>query len=323
MCTAVSYQTRTHYFGRTLDLEYTYRESITVTPRRFPFRFRCGKTLENHLALIGMATVEEDYPLYYEAANECGLGMAGLNFPGYAHYFPPVPDKDNIASFELIPWILSQCRNLAQARTKLMNLSVCDLPFSAALPPSPLHWLIADKTGALSVESTQSGLHVHENPAGVLTNSPPFDYHMTRLSDYMALSPDPTENRFGDISLPAYSRGMGAMGLPGDLSSVSRFVRAAFTRMNAVSDDDENAGVSQFFHILGTVSQPRGSVRLADGRCVITQYTSCINTDRGIYYYTTYENSAVSAVDMHRCNLGSDTLECFPLLKTLKIHCQN
>ena len=324
MCTAITYRTRDHYFGRTLDLEFFYNETVTVTPRNYPFAFRTLPTLAAHYAIIGMATVADGYPLYYEATNEHGLSMAGLNFPGNAHYFSPCVGKDNVAPFECIPWILGQCKNLAEARLLLEAIHLCDIPFSAEFPLSPLHWMIADREGAITVESVAEGLKIYENPIGVLTNNPRFDYHMTHLCDYMQLTHLPPENRFASsIDLAAYSRGMGAWGLPGDLSSASRFVRAAFVRQNSVSGEREEESVSQFFHILGAVEQQRGCVRLPDGRYEITVYTSCCNTDRGIYYYTTYENSRISAVDMHKEDLNGDRLICYPLVKDPQILWQN
>lgn len=323
MCTAVTYHTKDHYFGRTLDLEYSYHETVTVTPRNYPFTFRTKGTVSSHYAIIGMATVANDYPLYYEAANEHGLAMAGLNFPGNAHYFAEIPDKDNIAPFEFIPWILGQCKDLEEAWVLLSKINLCDIHFSRELPLSPLHWIIADRSGAITVESMASGLRIHENPVGVLTNNPPFDYHMTHLCDYLNLTHQPPENRFGFIDLQPYSRGMGAMGLPGDLSSASRFVRAAFVKLNSVSEEGEEESVSQFFHILGAVDQQRGCAKMPDGRYEITLYTSCINTDRGIYYYTTYDNRGISAVDMYRCDLDSTRLFQYPLNKKQDIHWQN
>ena len=120
MCTAITYHTRDHYFGRTLDLEYNYQEQVTVTSRNYEFRFRRKGGTERHYAIIGMATVVDGYPLYYEAANECGLAMAGLNFPGNAYYAPVAEGKDNIAPFEFIPWILAQCKSLGEARELLI-----------------------------------------------------------------------------------------------------------------------------------------------------------------------------------------------------------
>ncbi len=323
MCTAITFQTKDHYYGRTLDLEYSYNETVTVTPRRFPFTFRCGKKLDSHAAVIGMATVSEEYPLYYEAVNEWGVFMAGLNFPGNACYFPKASDRENIAPFELIPWILGQCRDLKEARECLSQLNVWKENFSGQLPLSPLHWMIADPKGSVTVECVREGLRVYENPVGVLTNNPCFDYHMTHLSEYLNLTCQTPENRFGPVELLPYCKGMGAMGLPGDLSSASRFVRGAFVKLNSVCGDGEEESVSQFFHILGSVEQQRGCVRLEDGRYEITGYTSCINGDRGIYYYTTYENSCISAVDMHRCDLDGRTLSSYPLSRELMVHRQN
>ncbi len=323
MCTAITYKTENHYFGRTLDLEYTYEERVTVTPRNFVFTFRKKEPIKNHYAIIGMATVADNYPLYYEATNECGLSMAGLNFPGNAHYFPVTEGKDNIAPFELIPWILAQCKDVAEAREILKKMNLCKINFSEKLPLSPLHWLIADRDSALTVESVAEGLKIYENPVGVLTNNPAFDYHMTHLCDYLNLTALTPENRFGDVALTIYSRGMGAMGLPGDLSSASRFVRAAFVKLNSVSGESEEESISQFFHILGAVEQQRGCVRLPDGRYEITAYTSCMNTEKGIYYYTTYENHCISAVDMYRCDLEGKRLYLYPLKKKQQIIRQN
>lgn len=323
MCTAITYKTKNHYFGRTLDLEYTYEERVTVTPRNYEFRYRTKESVKNHYAIIGMATVVENYPLYYEATNEWGLSMAGLNFPGNAHYFPATEGKDNISPFEFIPWILSQCKNLTEARELMKRINLCKIDFSEKFPLSPLHWIVADREGAVTVESVSEGLKIYENPIGVLTNNPAFDYHMTHLCDFINLTKKTPENHFGDVSLPLYSRGMGAIGLPGDLSSASRFVRAAFVKLNSVSGEGEMESISQFFHILGAVAQQRGCVLLPDGRYEITAYTSCMNTDLGIYYYTTYDNHAICGVDMHRCDLDGETLYTYPLSKEQHILWQN
>ena len=108
MCTAVAYKTKDHYFGRNLDLEYSYHETVTITPRNYHFRFRNTEDMEKHYAIIGMAYVLDYYPLYYDATNEKGLSIAALNFPDNAVYQPEKRDKVNVASYELIPWILCQ-----------------------------------------------------------------------------------------------------------------------------------------------------------------------------------------------------------------------
>lgn len=324
MCTAVTYQTKDFYFGRTLDYEFSYLEEVTVTPRNYPFHFRHMGLLEQHYAIIGMAFVQDGYPLYYDAVNEKGLGMAGLNFVGNAVYYDVLQDKDNVAAFEFVPWILSQCATVAQAREKISRLNLTKDHFSQQLPTSSLHWLIADRQEAITVEAMADGIHVYDNPVGALTNNPPFPQQMFRLNDFSHLSSKDPDNSFTDaLELDQYSRGMGAMGLPGDLSSQSRFVRVSFVKLNSVSADTEAASVSQFFHILGAVDQQRGCCDVGDGKYEVTIYTSCCNADKGIYYYTTYDNHQITAVDMHKENLDGNTLARYPLVQGEQIHFQN
>lgn len=324
MCTAATYKTRGFYFGRTLDYEFSYGEEITVTPRKYPFEFRAMGRSDDHYAMIGTAHVADGYPLYYDAVNEKGLCAAGLNFVGNAVYGKEVGGKDNVAQFELIPWLLGSCANIIEAREKLSNANITDTPFSDKLPPSPLHWIIADKNGCITVEATKEGIKIYDNPAGVLTNNPSFDDQMINLSNYMSLSARPPENRFcAHIPLHTYSRGMGAIGLPGDLSSESRFVRAAFTRANSVSGESENESVSQFFHILGSVEQQRGCCVLEDGQYEYTIYTSCCSADKGLYYYTTYGNHQITAIDMNKEDLDADALVRYPPVLGEQIRYQN
>lgn len=324
MCTAVSYKTKNFYFGRTLDYESTFPTHITVTPRRFPLRFRHGGTMSVHHALIGMAYVVGDYPLYYDGMNEKGLCMAGLNFVGNAVYRSPAPEGDNVCQFEFIPWILGQCATVAETRALLSRIRLTDTPFSKELPVSDLHWMMADRQESITVESVADGVRIYDNPVGVLTNNPPFPEQIFRLNDYMHLSPGAPENRFSDrLDLRPYSRGMGAMGLPGDLSSPSRFVRAAFVKMNSVSGDTETESVGQFFHIMGSVEQPSGCCLVGDGEYERTIYTSCCNADRGIYYYTTYENPAITAVDMTREDLDGVSLVRYPMETEMRVAWQN
>ena len=324
MCTAATYQTKGFYMGRTLDYEFSYGDEITVTPRHYEFQFRHMGSVSSHYAMIGMAHVTGDYPLYYDAMNEKGLGMAGLNFVGNADFQEVDDTRDNVAQFEFIPWILCQCATLEEAKKLLSRMNLVGTPFSPQLPTAQLHWLIADKTASLTVECMTDGLHVYDNPVGVLTNNPPFDKQLFHLNDFMHLSPKQPENTFSqDLNLQTYSRGMGALGLPGDLSSASRFVRVAFTKSNSRSGDSENESVSQFFHILGSVDQQRGCCEVANGKYEITLYTSCCSADTGIYYYTTYENHQISGVDMYRENLDGDTLTRYPLINGEQIHMQN
>ena len=324
MCTAISYKNGGHYFGRTLDIEKSYGECVVVTPRNHVFHYRTKGVQKAGYAMIGMAVVIDDCPLYYEAANEHGVCIAGLNFPDNAHYFDPQEGKDNITPFELIPWVLGRCQNMADVKALLANINLTNINFSENLPLSPLHWIISDKERSITLESVKDGILIYHNPVGVLTNNPTFDYQLFNLNNYMGLSRSARQNTFaGNLELKPYSRGMGAMGLPGDASSMSRFVRAAFVKLNSVSGDSETESVSQFFHILKSVEMQRGCVELSEGVYEITMYSSCCNADRGIYYYTTYDNNQICAVDMYTENLEKDALIWYPLQKEQAISMQN
>lgn len=324
MCTAATYETKDFYFGRTLDYEFSYGDEITITPRRYCFCFHNGHTLRSHYAMLGMAHVAQNYPLYYDATNEKGLAMAGLNFVGNAEYKEYNEEKDNIATYEFIPWILSQCATIQEAKELLKNVNLIDTPFSPELPPAQLHWIIAGHGEAITVEATQSGVHIYNNPTGILTNNPPFHEQLFSLNNYMNLSAKEPENHFcTKLPLKTYSRGMGAIGLPGDLSSQSRFIRASFVKMNSVSGDSETESVNQFFHILGSVDQPRGCCELSDGKYEVTLYSSCCNTTKGIYYYTTYENHQISAVSLCKTNLNQSCLIRYAPIRKEQIRMQN
>ena len=235
MCTAVSYK---NYFGRNLDLERGYGESVVITPRGYKFPFRCVKNNEKQYAMIGMATVVNDIPLYYEASNEKGVSMAGLNFPGNAYYHD-ISDQENVAPFEFIPWILGQCSSVFEVRELLSNMNLVKINFSEQLPLSPLHWMISDVNESIVVECMKDGFFGHDNPFHILTNNPPFEFHKLNMNQYMGLNVGPAVNQLTELPLDNFSLGMGALGLPGDFSSPSRFVRAFFVKEKSVFGNDE------------------------------------------------------------------------------------
>lgn len=324
MCTAITYNSGNHYFGRNLDVEGSYDEEIIIAPKNFQFKFRKMPEIKEHYAIIGAGIILEDYPLFFDATNEAGLSVAGLSFSGNAVYYPKDVKKDNITPFEFIPWILADCKSVLDAKKKLCKLNLLKLDFNKSLTLSPLHWMIADKKSSITVEPLKEGLRIYDNPVGVLTNNPTFDIQMFNLNNYIHLSNKAPENNFSEkLPLNLYSRGMGALGLPGDLSSSSRFVKAVFTKLNSVSGKDEEESVNQFFHILGSVYQQRGCVDIGKGVYEITEYSSCCNIDKGIYYYKTYENSSVTGVDMHKENLFGKELISYPMVKKGQFFVQN
>lgn len=316
MCTAISSNKgKYHLFGRTLDLECSYGETVVITPRNFKLNFINEKSVTSHLAITGIACIRDNTPLYYDAINEAGLAIAGLNFPGNAVYHRPEKDMYNIASFELIPWMLCQCKTLSSAVELLKKTNIIFESFSPELPATPLHWIIADKDSAVTVESVDSGLEIYENPFGVLTNNPPFQYHTTHISNFMQLDSKPPQNKLcSSVDLTHYSRGMGALGLPGDFSSSSRFVRAVFAENHTSRENNEKQEISRFFHIMDSIAQPCGCVKTDEGKDVLTIYTSCANTDTLIYYFTTYNCRRIKAIDTRNTDLDSDKLVSYPMV---------
>lgn len=314
MCTSIAMRTTDFYFGRNLDLEYDFGQRVVITPRNYPFHFRCEAPMKEHPALIGMAAVADGYPLYAEAANEHGLCIAGLNFPDNAHYFPEASEsKRSVSPFELIPWLLCHCRKATEAKALLGQTRLAGIPFSESLPLTPLHWHIADRERSIVAEPTASGLKIYDNPTDVLTNNPPFPFHLSNLCRYLHLSPAPPRNHLQTIEgIAPFGAGMGAIGLPGDCSSPSRFVRAAYLLHHSRSDAGETAQVCQFFHLLSAVEMVRGSVVLDGGQLEITRYSSCYSASQKVYYYTTYENRAPKAVSLAGHEAGSELLE-YPL----------
>ncbi len=326
MCTALSYKNKNTYFGRNFDYEFDYGEEVVITPRNYAFNFRHAKQSKTHFAIIGIAFVVDDYPLYFDGMNEKGLCVAGLNFTNNACYSKQLAEnKDNISSFELIPYLLGNNKSIKEVKQALNNIEIVDTYFKDNMPNSPLHWLISDKDGnTITLECAKEGTFLYDNDIGVLTNNPPYPLQRFNLNNYQNLSEkQPTNSLCENIKLTNYSRGMGAIGLPGDLSSMSRFVRATFTKAHSLANEDENSNVSQFFHLLGSVEQQRGCCEVEKDKYEITIYSSCMSTSELTYYYKTYDNFQISAVDMKNEDLNSEKLIVYPLLKNNNINYQN
>ena len=314
MCTSISYKGIHHLFGRNLDLDYTFNQEVVVTPRNFKFNLRNGEIINNHFAIIGMAVISNHYPLYFDATNEKGLSVAGLNYPKTSHYFNAQPSHKTITSFEVIPYILTQCESVNEVKELFDEITISQEAFSKEFPNSPLHWMVSDSKGSIVIESNTDGLHIYDNPVGVLTNNPSFPMQLFNLNNYRSLSTKPLANTFcQQLDMDLYSNGMGAIGLPGDLSSMSRFVRATFTKENILKGQNLEEDIYQFFHVLNSVEQQKGICDVGNQEFEYTIYSSCCDTETGTYYYKTYNNSQINAVNLFKENLSSSTLSTYPL----------
>lgn len=317
MCTSIAMRSDGLYFGRNLDLEYSFGERVVIAPRNFPFVFRRAGAVKRHYAMVGMAAVQDGYPLYAEAANEQGLCIAGLNFPGYAHYPENAEEgKCAVSPFELPLWLLGQCASVEEARGLLGKTCLVRIDFRADMPLTPLHWHIADQRESVVLECTREGMRIYDNPVGVMTNSPQFDFHLTNLRQYLSLTREYPDSRFhAGLPLEPFGVGMGAVGLPGDFSPVSRFVKAAFLNLNSVDGGGEEGRVSRFFHLLDAVAMPDGIVQTRDGRFERTSYSCLYSGEEHAFYYKTYESSRLKAVSLKRTDLTGSALIEYPVVR--------
>lgn len=308
MCTAISDTALGHIFGRTLDLEYSLGEEVVITPRRFALNFLHRQKSTDHYAIIGAAHVEYGTPFYYDAVNERGLAAAALSFPKFCEYSREKSDTHNVASFELIPWVLSRAESAEEVRRLLYNATVTDESAGENLPATPLHWIFADKRSALTVECTSGGLKIHDNPEGVLTNSPNFECQLLNLERYEHI----INARRSDT--PSHSRGLYGFGIPGDFSSGSRFVRACYVKSKAARPKSKDAAISRLLHLFESISQPQGVTESENGKPVKTVYTSAIDTESLEYFFTTYENRRIRCVKLNTTLALGENLLRFPML---------
>ena len=286
MCTAITFNKDGVFFGRTLDAEESFGERVILVPRYAPLSFSDGYCAESHYALLGMGIIHGAAPLFFDGMNEVGLCGAALNFDKFCKYKSADQEKNKIASFEVICRILSFCKSVGEAKNLLSSPVITDLSADKSLPPSPLHWIFADNSRAITVEQTEEGLSVYDNKIGVLTNAPDFPFHEKRVTEISSLSP---KNAEGDF----FSLGYGAIGLPGDYSSPSRFLRGAYMRRYA-----ECKTHSDFFRAIDTVSIPRGAVINNDGKEHYTLYSSVYDAVKRILYRRTYPSLDILSVSL-------------------------
>lgn len=315
MCTAINQTQGYHLFGRTLDLEKHFKEQIVITPSTYLINYPNTPPGPSNFCIMGVAHVSQGIPLYYDAVNSQELCMAALHFPHYAKYHKPQTGKQNIPSYALIPWILRQCPDIDTALEYLQNINITADAFSPNFPPTPLHWLLSDKHTSYVIESTTEGLQIHPNSLHVMTNAPTFPMHTNHLSNYMHISPAPPINHICPaFDLSPCSRGMGSVGLPGDMSSMGRFVRAVYVHTHTLPEHTLDTAVHRFFHVIESVSQSKGCNLTSQGEPVYTVYTSCADPQNMCYYVTTYEHHNIQKFQATSLQIQSNRLFCFDFL---------
>lgn len=313
MCTGVRFSDDkgNMYFGRNLDWSTGYGQKVVVTPRKFSYDSAfLGTLTPKQGAIIGMAIVEENVPLYFDCANEAGLAIAGLNFPGYASYAPSaVQGKTNVAAYEFPLWVAMNFATVDEAEQALKDVMIVAKPINDKFPVSQLHFIIGDGKRSIVVEYTSAGMEIFENNVDVLTNQPGYAWHKENLRNYMnLLSPMPKGTNWGKERLIPFGSGSLMRGIPGDYYSPSRFVRVAYLNTHYPVKSTEVENVARLFHTLTGVAMIDGAAQMADGKSEITVYTGGYSAQTKTYYYNTYENPAIQAVAMGDYNLDSTEL---------------
>lgn len=307
MCTAITLQNTqgAAFFGRTMDFSYPLDPELYVVPKGFQWtNLLRTHQIRNRYRYMGIGQNLSSV-LFADGVNETGFAAAALYFPGYADYDSDKTDdgadtRFPIAATEITGFLLGLCASLDQATALLRTVRITGVADSITGTVAPLHWMIADTSGnSMVIEKTADGLHILDNPIGVLTNSPDFPWHLTNLRSYLNLSPTQTGSQdWGPVNLTPFGQGAGAWGLPGDYTPPSRFVRTAFQKTHASPTDKTPETVNAGFHILEGVSIPKGIVLTERGTVDYTQYTAFMNLSQPEYYFRTYDNSRTTAVKL-------------------------
>ena len=313
MCTGVRFgdDNGNMYFGRNLDWSTGYGQKVVLTPRGYSYKSAfLGEMKPQRGAIIGMAIVVENTPLYFDCANEAGLAVAGLNFPGYASYAPEAIDgKTNVAAYEFPLWLVMNFKTVDEAEKALRNVAIVAKPINEQFPVSQLHFIIGDAKRSIVVEYTANGMEIYHNDVDVLTNQPGYGWHKENLRNYLNLFPQmPKEVKWRGTRMTAFGSGSLMRGIPGDYYSPSRFVRVAYLNTHYPVKSTEEENVSRLFHTLTGVAMIDGAAEMGDGKSELTIYTGGYSSATKTYYYNTYENPQIISVAMNDHNLDSSEL---------------
>ena len=309
MCTGVRFSDANGnmYFGRNLDWSTGYGQKVVVTPRGYKYKSAFLGEMANSPALIGMGIVAENTPLYFDCANEYGLAVAGLNFPGYAKYETEAIDgKTNVAAYEFPLWVALNFKTVDEVEKALSDVVVVAKAINDQYPVSELHWIIGDAKRSIVVEYTAAGMEIFENDVDVLTNQPGYAWHKENMRNYMNLFPQmPKEVKWREAKMTAFVSGSLMRGLPGGFYSTDRFIRVAYFNTHYPIQSDEATNVSRLFHTLTSVAMIDGGAAMADGNFEKTVYTGGYSSAAQTYYYSTYEDPAIKSVALKDYDLDS------------------
>lgn len=306
--------------GRTLEFGIFIETDVVLVPRGYAFTgltpLGDGMSWEARYAALG--TIAFGNLAIMDGLNEEGLAVGAFYFPGYAEYTETTTENQAISmSMADFPnWLLTSFASVEEVRAAIEAGGVAIAPtLLPGWPPvlQPFHYVVYDRTGAsIVIEPIGGELVVHDNPLGVITNSPSFDWHMTNLRNYIALDPrnvPPVE--IAGETFAQFGQGSGMLGLPGDFTPPSRFVRAAVFSATAIPEENAERGVFQTFHILNNFDIPVGIAREEHDGVIHTDYTqlTAARDPQALrYYWKSYEDQTIRMIDMTALDLDGDRI---------------
>lgn len=298
MCTSITLKTndRLNMLARTMDFAFILEPELIFIPRKHPLVFELNLPEQSvKYALMGIGQQQETFA-FTDGVNEAGLACATLYFPGYAQYSEAIiSDKTNLASYEVVGWLLSNFSTIDEVKSAISQLNIVNTPAKLFGIVTPLHWIVTDKNGnTIVIEPMESGLVIHDNPLGIMSNSPDFNWHLTNIRNYIGINPFKIETlKLNGLTFAPFGNGARTIGLPGDYTPPSRFIRALFGKEAINELENEDEGIKAAFHILASVDIPKGSV-ITDEGVDYTQYTACMVCNTGTYYVKTYDNNQIT-----------------------------
>ena len=321
MCTSLTYQTTTgdQFLARTMDFAFELGGRPVAVQRGHHFVSVTNSTgFDAPYSFVGTGRNLNGY-VFVDGVNEHGVSAAALYFAGQAHYADAAVDgMVNLAPPELIMWVLGNVKSVAELGDRLSELNITEAAAPLLNIVVPLHWIISDQSGTTYVlEQEDDGMHFIKNPVGVMTNTPDFNWHLKNLSNYVQLQPTPHPDRqYGDLNVSAFGPGTGALGMPGDYTSVSRFVRTVFMRehTDAVATDAE--AINALSHMLNSVEIPKGVKIKADGSTDYTQYRAYMSMNEPAFYMQPYADQSITRVALTDDLMNADQPTEFALKTT-------
>jgi choloylglycine hydrolase len=320
--------------GRSMEFGQALESQVMVVPRGFTLSstrpdLKPGMAWTTKYGFVGMNALGVD--LAVDGMNEAGLSVAALYFPGFAGYPPfPADGKDAVANLEFVNWALSRFATVGEVKEALAKVVVYDLVIPQAGGSQPIHWAVRDaKGGSIVVEYVGGKLQVYENPVGVMTNSPSFDWHLTNLRNYVnltALNVEPL--RLGETVIQPLGQGTGLLGLPGDYTPPSRFVKAVALAWSAVQVATPAEAANVAFHILNAVDIPNGAVvEKAPGKggvaptltYDVTEWATVHDLQGKVFYFRTYGNLNLRKVDLTKLDLAAKAIRHVPVSTAMEV----